>query len=294
MESNERYCPYCGIVKPTKDFYIKYGAKNQYLPNCISCTNSIYKTGLMKYNNPAAGIWAASMANNVPFIKRVYEDIADVIAVKEGQRGRPPIPFATYYNKMKEYGQIYHGVIDSDATLGNYVELGEETKEKECEDKVDYSELIKVWGRFFDKDGEPDNEAYEFLEDKFQSYTAELLNCDTAMESQYRNLCIAEWHKRKADESGDIADIAKAQENVVKILKLLKLDDFQVESKDEREKFIDRLCWMIEETEPAEEEDREKYRDIAGYEGHFKEIMRSMRNLLVGSREYPNIPPEEM
>ena len=51
---------------------------------------------------------------------------------------------------------------------------------------------------------------------------------------------------------------------------------------------------MIEETEPAEEEDKEKYRDIAGFEHSFKEIMRSMKNLLTGSRDFPDIPSEEM
>ena len=50
---------------------------------------------------------------------------------------------------------------------------------------------------------------------------------------------------------------------------------------------------MIENEEPAEEEDKEKYRDIAGFEGAFKEIMRSMRNLICNTKEFPNIPKEE-
>jgi hypothetical protein len=50
---------------------------------------------------------------------------------------------------------------------------------------------------------------------------------------------------------------------------------------------------MIENEEPAEEEDKEKYRDIAGFEGAFKEIMRSMKNLIAGTKEYPNVPKGE-
>ena len=50
---------------------------------------------------------------------------------------------------------------------------------------------------------------------------------------------------------------------------------------------------MIENEEPAEDEDKEKYRDIAGYEKSFKEIMRSMRNLIAGTKDYPDIPKEE-
>jgi len=54
------------------------------------------------------------------------------------------------------------------------------------------------------------------------------------------------------------------------------------------------LIWRIEETEPAELEDRDKYVDITGYEAMYNSIMRSMKNMIAGSREYPDIPMEEM
>lgn len=292
MENNERYCPYCNTVKPIKDFYIRYGVKNQYLPNCISCTNSIYKTGMTKYNHTAAGIWAASMANNVPFIRKIYEDIAPSIATKEGQRGRPPIPFATYYNKMKEYGQIYHGVIDSDITLADYVEFGEKIEEEE--EPVDYSELIKIWGRFVTKDGEVDEEAYEFLENLYAKYTENLLQMDTAMEQTYRDLCIAHWQKRKADEGGDMAEVEKARKQINQNLALLKLDKFQTNTLSDEEKHIEYICWEIENTTPAECEDLEKYKDFSGFEKPFAEIMRCVKNLVAGSKEYPDLVKEDI
>ena len=75
---------------------------------------------------------------------------------------------------------------------------------------------------------------------------------------------------------------------------MLNLSDFKKNESDERKQFIDRIAWMIEETEPAEEEDESKYRDIAGYEKIYDSFMRSMRNILTGDRNYPDIPKEEM
>ena len=50
---------------------------------------------------------------------------------------------------------------------------------------------------------------------------------------------------------------------------------------------------MIEETEPAEEEDKKRYADIAGFEKAFHGIMRSLQNLISGSKDYPDIPKAE-
>lgn len=285
----DRFCPCCENKKNIKNFIPSYSIKDAYLPLCRNCINKIYQKARDKFDSEAAGICVAASTQNVASIG----DVIDMAIEKMQVRTDKASGFIAYYDTLKELGEVYDGVMDSDVTLSDYVKINRKEVKLE-EDKNDYKELIRTWGRFTDVDGEPDAQAYDFLEERFDKYTNQLLSCDTAMESQYRNLCIAEWHKRKADENGDIADIAKAQENVVKILKLLKLDDFQVESKDEREKFIDRLCWMIEETEPSEEEDRDKYRDIAGYESHFKEIMRSMRNLICNTRDYPEIPKEEM
>ena len=80
----------------------------------------------------------------------------------------------------------------------------------------------------------------------------------------------------------------------MKIVKALKLDEVQKEDeRSDTDRFIDRLIWQIEETEPAEDEDEAKYRDIAGFEKAFKNIMRSMQNLIAGTREYPDVPKEE-
>ena len=76
-------------------------------------------------------------------------------------------------------------------------------------------------------------------------------------------------------------------------MKLLKIDNFKSNERSEIDKFIDRMAWKFEQTEPAEIEDENVYRDIAGYEAMYKEIMRSMENFIKGSKNYPPIPKDE-
>jgi CRISPR/Cas system CSM-associated protein Csm5 (group 7 of RAMP superfamily) len=116
---------------------------------------------------------------------------------------------------------------------------------------------------------------------------------DANLTNRYRDLCKAEYRKRKADESGDIGEIKQAQANLTDMLKLLKLNDFQSNQKSETEKMIERKIWMIENTKPAECEDLEIYKDVSGFETTWNHILRCVKNLVAGSREYPDVPREE-
>ena len=127
----------------------------------------------------------------------------------------------------------------------------------------------------------------------FDAYTKDIDNLDYSLELRYRDIAKGELRLRKANESGDVGEIDKAQKNLKSLLDMLGLTDYGRKDTDERKQFIDRLAWMIEETEPAEEEDEKKYRDIAGFEKAFDNIMRSMRNLNSKVRVYPPVPEEE-
>ena len=136
-------------------------------------------------------------------------------------------------------------------------------------------------------------EAYEFLEKTFYEYTQDFQEMDANLTNRYRDLCKAEYRKRKADEKGDVAEIKQAQANLTDLLKLLKLNEFTSNQKSEMEKMIERKIWMIENTRPAECEDLQMYRDVSGFEKTWNEILRCVRNLVAGTREYPDIPKEE-
>lgn len=286
LRATESLCPCCREVKSKGQFYPSVGIQFQErVPICRDCCKAKFD----KYSailGEDAGAWVLFGELGIPYIADKWRT-AKISAKTNTTKGKGTLdPITLYVKSIKDGEVVYQGFWDSDVMYNDIV--SQKTKASTIKNDVsDLPAMQKKWGTY------ENIQDYEFLEETLMDYTENLTSIDANLLNRYKDLCVAELAKRKAQESGDIGDISKAQDNVAKQLKLLKIDDFKQESTDEREKFIDRLCWMIEETEPAEEEDRKKYRDIAGFEEAFSQMMRSMRNLLTGSREYPDIPKEE-
>lgn len=291
MKGTESICSRCRQIKSVKEFSNGYGAQaNKKVHLCKECCS--YKLDKYKeYVGEEGAFWLLCAELGIPYIQGIYEIAKEALekGVKTNSVKVIPNIVDMYISKLSRGETVYNGFWDSDTMLDDIINKYKGIKQKE-EPTKDLDLMRQRWGNFPDEEA---NDAYEFLERTFDDYTSEILEMDANLANRYRDLCMAEYSKRKAQESGDIADIAKAQSNLSNILKLLKLDDFKPKNIDPREKFIDRLIFMIEEDEPAELEDREKYRDIAGFEKSFSEIMRSMKNLIAGTREYPDIPRDE-
>ena len=279
----EAYCINCQSAKAFSNFHNHVIIGKKHLPFCKTCCNKKLKDYIVATKNDAAGLWCLLAELGIPFLREVWEPTQKIV-FESTNAGRKPDSFLTYLRTLKELGIIVEGFWQSNMMLDDFVEIGESKKE-EVKEVVDLNEQQRIWGKF-----EPED--YEFLNFTFNEYTQELLEMDANLIRRYRDLAKAELRKRKADESGDIQEIAKAQDSLKKMLDMLNLSDFKKNESDERKQFIDRIAWMIEETEPAEEEDESKYRDIAGYEELYNDFMRSMRNILTGDRRYPDIPPE--
>ena len=127
---------------------------------------------------------------------------------------------------------------------------------------------------------------YQWLDDVFERYTEEILDMDTAKEMAYLNLCRAHLRKFKDPTDKDAGD------EILKWMKVLKLDQFKENKQSDTEKFIERMAWNIENTKPCECEDLNKYKDFSGFEPTWKDILRCCKNLVGGTREYPSIEPE--
>lgn len=279
----EKYCPKCESSKPFNSFHPHIVVGQKYMPWCKTCTGAKLREYIKKTGSEGAGLWCLLAECGIPFLRDVWNSTQKIISEGTGA-GRKPDLFLTYVRTLKEFGIVVDGFWQSDVMLDEFIEVDGEGKEEQ-EELLDLKEQERIWGKF-----EADD--YEFLNFTFNEYTQDLLEMDANLIRRYRDLAKAELRKRKADESGDIQEIAKAQDNLKKMLDMLNLSDFKKGEIDERKQFVDRIAWMIEETEPAEEEDESKYRDIAGYEELYSDFMRSMRNILTGDRRYPDIPPE--
>lgn len=285
----ERYCPICGSVKDKSQFQSSSNLRHNdgKLPYCKSCCTAMLKDYIEQTGSDAAGLWCLLMELGIPFLSTIWENVEQVQESNANAKGnwRRSDIFATYLKLLKERDIEIEGLWQSDVMLTDLIEVKKPVPVEE-ENQMDLKEQERIWGRF-----EPED--YEFLNDMFDAYTAELPNMDMALIMRYRDLCKAELAKRKADEEGDVNNVQKAQKTLSDTLKMLKLDNFgQVQKTDEQKAFEKRVAW-IEYTKPAECEDLLKYLDMVGYEKEKGEKMRSLRNAVAGTRDYPNVPKEE-
>ena len=281
----EAYCSNCQSAKAFSSFHNHVIIGKKYLPFCKTCCNKKLKDYIAVTKNDAAGLWCLLAELGIPFLRELWEPTQKIV-FESTNAGRKPDLFLTYLRTLKELGIVVEGFWQSDMMLDDFVEIGESKKEK-VKEVIDLNEQQRIWGKF-----EPED--YEFLNFTFNEYTQGLLEMDANLIRRYRDLAKAELRKRKADESGDIGEITKAQDSLNKQLALLKLNNFKDNKQSDTEKFIERMAWNIENTKPAECEDTQKYKDFSNFGINWEDIMRTVKNLVAGSREYPDIPRDEL
>ena len=74
----------------------------------------------------------------------------------------------------------------------------------------------------------------------------------------------------------------------------MKLNEFKSHNKTDEQLAFEKRVAMIEYTKPSECEDLKVYLDMVGYEKEKGLMMRSLRNAIAGTRDYPDIPKEEL
>ena len=286
MEINrakERYCPCCSKIKDKTKFYTNPIKSGEYFPYCRECTSIKFKTAEANLDSKWAALWCVCMEMGVPLFRDKFEALRNQYESYSGS-GRRPEPFSMYVAMLKDAQVQYKGIFESDMQLSDFVDLNTTKDDGEISQKdldAQRKEWDRIWGSSYN------NEQCERLDNYYAAYTDSLEQMDAGRTLRYRDLCKAELRKFEGDNSKEVT------EEILKLMKLLNIDSFESQEKSDMDRFIDRLIWKIEETEPAEEEDESKYKDIAGFENSFTHIMRCMQNLLTGTKNYPKIPRAE-
>lgn len=283
--TTEAYCCNCQSAKNFSTFHPHVIVGKKYLPFCKTCCNKKLRDYISVTKSEGAGLWCLLAELGIPFFKDVWENTQKIVFEAAGA-GRKPDLLLTYLRTFKEFGIVPQGFWQSDMMLDDFVEIGE-NKEEDNKEVIDLNEQQRIWGRF-------EVEDYDFLNFTFNEYTQNLLEMDANLIRRYRDLAKAELRKRKADESGDMNEIKNAQAVLNNQLTLLKLNNFKDNKQSDTEKFIERMAWNIENTKPAECEDTQKYKDFSNFGINWEEIMRTVKNLVAGSREYPDVPRDEL
>lgn len=286
MEINrakERYCPCCSTVKEKSKFYPSPIATNEYLPYCKECVGKKYRAASQALDSKWGALWCVCMEMGVPMFREKFQLLKAQYDGLDG-KGRRPEPFGLYLALLKDGGVQYRGIFDSDMQLSEFVDLGIEQSTEEPTQK-DMDAQRKQWDKVWGKDY--DDEDCQRLDEYFEDYTQDLFEMDMAMTMRYRDLCRAELKQFKGEGDKDTFNQIKT------LMSMLKLDDFKDNKQSETEKFIERIAFTIENTKPAECEDLEKYKDFSGFGKTWDGLMRCLKNLVGGSRDYPQIPREE-
>lgn len=286
MEINrakERYCPCCSTVKEKSKFYPSPIATNEYLPYCKECVGKKYRAASQALDSKWGALWCVCMEMGVPLLREKFNLLKAQYDGLDG-KGRRPEPFGLYLALLKDGGVQYRGIFDGDMQLSEFVDLGIEQSPEEPTQK-DMDAQRKQWDKVWGKDY--DDEDCQRLDEYFEDYTQDLFEMDMAMTMRYRDLCRLELTQFKGEGDKDTFNQIKT------LMSMLKLDDFKDNKQSETEKFIERMAFTIENTKPAECEDLEKYKDFSGFGKTWDGLMRCLKNLVGGSRDYPDIPREE-
>ena len=292
LQKGKIVCASCGSIKTAASFFeVRNQTKHNLLPVCKNCCAEHYRLYVYQTGSDYGALWLICAEQTIPFYKELATEIIEQFSVPT--RGvKKANAFTAYVNLFNEKGLNCTGFYDSDTMLWDYYDPYDNQKVKtqnEARLKGNINEEIKKWGKFQKGQQEWDLEAYEFLNYELESYTKDLGELDTNILNRYKDLCKAEWQLRKANESGVPGDIAKAQDMLNKQLTLLKLNNFDARMNDGMEQMLERQIWKIENTKPCECEDLNAYKDFSGFEKPFEEIMRCLRNLCAGTKEYPTL-----
>lgn len=299
MTKDHRMCNMCHRPKGRINYFylgeIGTNLNANYSSLCRACCMKLYNLYYERTKSKAASVWLLLAKMDIPF----YYDLWQLAEVKidehiANKKGPAPSPFSVYLELFaKDETHSREGFYDSDTMID--VLYDERYKDfSEVERSRDFNLISQqgIWGKYVNANGRADIEAYDFLNKEYRQYTKDLGEINANLENRYRDLCRCELRLRRANESGDGQEISRAQDSLSKQLNLLKLNDFQSNNVSEEEKYVERMAWMIENVKPAECEDLNKYKDFSKITGVWEDLMRTVKNLVAGTREYPDIPKD--
>lgn len=283
----QKVCANCGEVKRKTAFYNIPKKDNEYIPLCKDCVQEQF----VNYRNALsavagdyatlAALWCVLFRANLPF----YQDLA-IDAQKKAENNVKMTLFEVYLTLLRNEHLPCSSALDGDTNMTELFVMPNKSEADEGSmSDIDKSRYLMDWGQY-------SPEEWLWLENKYHEHTDSILQLEPAGVDLYRQLCKDQLRLRQAYEQGE--DTKVITDEIFKIMKTLKIDNFESNEKSATEKHIERLIWKFENTEPAELEDKSIFKDVAGYEQMYHEVMRSQENFIRGSKNYPAIPKDAL
>jgi hypothetical protein len=253
-------------------------------PCCKSCSKQMFEDNWKKFKEVKAALWVTCSEMGIPFIEKVYANLIEKVNKSKQDRTFSPNNYNYWGNFISSYMALKRKT-DKWDSFG----YTDSEKSETIPDVSDEKRLKEKKMQFILDWGDQEDEDYAYLEYRWDFYTEDI-TLTPAQESLYRKLCLSELDYRKAKDANQAGK--EEQDSILKLMKTLKIDNFvQKKEKSEIENMIEYQAWEFENTTPAECEDLEKYKDFCNIEQEwYKSVIRSIRNLVAGMKEYPLIP----
>ena len=250
------------------------------VPYCKKCLQKIFEYYKNETNSEKTAAYFTLMKIDTPLIEEIFDSVVN----KKGS-----FNLSTYISELQKRDSnkdIWQDFSSTDVELKDISEV-----KTIAERKKEINALEKKWGI------QDCIEDYDFLEETFDRYTNNIKFVNPQQEDLYKDLCRDRLLLRKINDNryGGEETIDKVQNRIGKTMSTVKLDLFEKQAeKSDIEKILEKQIWEIENTEPAEVVDKNEYKDFLNIESDWgNHILRAIRNLLTGSKDYPNITKDE-
>ena len=277
----------CIGLKKDSEFFSSWSPfhSNGKVPYCKECCNKIFDYYVNETKSAKAALYYTLMKLDTPFIKEVYEKINERAKYGDSKGNKISIGIGVYMNEIRKYSKNKEIWSDFSATDTDITDIDSKIESREIKQR-EMDKFLLDWGN------QPNIEDYQFLEYRYDVYT-EGRELTPSQETLYRKLCLAELSARRKEANQESSK--EDTEQIMKLMAKLKIDNFEEKrDKTDIERILERQIWEIENTEPAEMVDKEEYKDYLDIGKDWgKHILRAVKNLLVGSRDYPQITRDD-
>lgn len=275
----EKICNCCGRNKKIAEFYQSNSFANRYsgtLPICKTCVGKIYDEYYRMFESEKVAMYYTCLELNVCFNSSMFNAARDDVRLKE-----KCTPFwRGYMQKLNSIGK--KNKIPEGSRYSDSLDDVQESENGEDEVFTASKEVINRWGEGFR------DEDYQWLE---QNYAEWYQNNDAEKMSVQRLLqmiCVKELEIRNARKAGVATD--KLEKSLRELMNDTNLTPRNMSVNNESDSTKTFGLWIkdVEKYKPAEYfEDKSIYHDFDGIKEYFDRfIMRPMKNLLTGSRDF--------
>lgn len=288
------YCISCGRFENLKDFYDN---RNEYHKKyhkgkmfyCKSCSRIIGKE--MRSKCEHFQLFTISLCNffDVPY----RSDAMIKFREKESSAKKDAEDFHYLYNYCyileKEF-QTPHAYWNNLSTNNNFlhIDLLKIASPTTNGDMGLFDELKYDWGEL------ELLEDYSEVQTSFNKYSNGE-DLPQFIEKSFKRLCLAEldYTKARAKKVGEI-ELKKIEEKIADYGKRLKLDEFtSTYNKSAGEQCLEKWISIEENTRPVEVFDKLFADDMCNIRKDYDHIMRSLKNLVSGSRDFPELTEDK-